>query len=379
LAEQMIDADLITYPTQTHPPARLRAMLVPSIAAEYACAAPADLDPSLISPAWRRMSEGVDRYATLPARHRARLLAVLGALAFYDEILRLQPTVDDGDLNCDDNWALIALSVANAHKKRRAGRGHLDLLARVAAAAPTTRLRLSAACSLAVDHCRVGDRDLSQARHWADLASGLHQRTSTGDTFVAALDASIYWRAVSFVSFLECDRSRTVMELDRAQAAADAAVAGDESQSVATRENHHPLLETRTKEALWLGDLDLALERAGRLAAHDPWDAKVRILHGDVLAKCGRIEDAVVAYAAAASLGPPYASAAWFKAGECHTRAGRPDQAAEAYFRSAAEDPSTMSPLIRLAEARSTDGERLARWARRELEARRLSLHVAMS
>ena len=47
-----------------------------------------------------------------------------------------------------------------------------------------------------------------------------------------------------------------------------------EAQELLYLENLHPVLESRTKEALWLGDLELALERARAVVELDRYDSK---------------------------------------------------------------------------------------------------------
>lgn len=376
VAQQLADPTLPTHPAQTHPPARFRDHLLASISPEHGCATPGELPPHLQTTLWAALLEATDRYGSAPAGIRARVLAVLGSLSFYPEVLRLQPDVDENRIAADPEWAVVALKVANARKKT-GGDDHLPLLARTARDAPGARLRLSAACSLAVEYSRPVLQDVTRARHWADVAADEHRQTQSGEPFVAALDESIYWRAVSFVSFLEGDRPRTVRELDAAEAAADAVPPQGHIEEVAWRENRHPLLETRTKEALWLRDFELATERAERLVAHDPWDAKVRLQLSDVHLRAGRHQHCAAALERAASLGPPYAAAAWFKLGLCREAADEPRMAAEAYFRSAAEDPSAVSPLVRLARADLRGSGAYRSWAQQELQHRTAAFPVA--
>ena len=72
----------------------------------------------------------------------------------------------------------------------------------------------------------------------------------------------------------------------------------------------HPVLESRTKEALWIGDLDLALSRALQVIDLDPYDLKAWLELGQVRLKRSETAQAAEAYATAAVLGPPASAVA---------------------------------------------------------------------
>jgi Flp pilus assembly protein TadD len=78
----------------------------------------------------------------------------------------------------------------------------------------------------------------------------------------------------------------------------------NEAQQIVAYENQNIVLESRTKEALWLGNLDLAEERARRLAQRDALDSKYQGELGEVLVKRGKIAEAAQAFHAAIRLGP---------------------------------------------------------------------------
>jgi tetratricopeptide (TPR) repeat protein len=108
-------------------------------------------------------------------------------------------------------------------------------------------------------------------------------------------------------------------------------------------ENLHPVLESRTKEAIWLGDLDLALARALRVVELDPYDSKSWLELGQVRRKRKELGAAAEAYAFAAVLGPPASAIARHMAGVCFRELDQPLLAAF-FFNSALNiDPLAMS------------------------------------
>jgi tetratricopeptide (TPR) repeat protein len=130
----------------------------------------------------------------------------------------------------------------------------------------------------------------------------------------------------------------------------------------------YALLESRTKEAMWLGELDLAEARARELVELTPLDAKARIELGEVLLERGQLEAAGVEYRTAARLGPPGTAIAWFMAGQCDEARGQLDLAFDAYLASTEADPLGVSAFERVAALASGLGvPALRTWALAQL------------
>jgi tetratricopeptide (TPR) repeat protein len=122
------------------------------------------------------------------------------------------------------------------------------------------------------------------------------------------------------------------------------AIAADAAQELKFRENLHPVMESRTKEALWLGDLDLALERALAVVDIDPYDSKAWLELGQVRLRRQELASAAETYAFAAVLGPPASAIARHMAAVCFRDLGQPLLAAF-FFKAAVEvDPLAISP-----------------------------------
>jgi cytochrome c-type biogenesis protein CcmH/NrfG len=132
--------------------------------------------------------------------------------------------------------------------------------------------------------------------------------------------------------------------MDIAEKHARAMAPADDAQQLLYLENLHPLMESRTKEALWLGDLDLALQRAQQVTEVDPYDSRVWLELGQVRLLRNEYALAAEAYAAAATLGPPSSGVGRHMAGLCFRQLGQPLLAAF-FFKSAIEvDPLAISP-----------------------------------
>jgi cytochrome c-type biogenesis protein CcmH/NrfG len=106
----------------------------------------------------------------------------------------------------------------------------------------------------------------------------------------------------------------------------------------------HALMESRTKEALWLGDMDLALARTLKVIDVDPYDSKAWAEVGEVHYLREEWQQAAEAYAVAAMLGPPASAVGRHLAGVCLRKLDQGGLAA-LLFKSALDfDPLGISP-----------------------------------
>ena len=132
--------------------------------------------------------------------------------------------------------------------------------------------------------------------------------------------------------------------MDLAEHYARAMVPADPAQELLYLENLHPVMESRTKEALWLGNLDLALTRAVRVIDVDPYDSRAWLELGQVRLRRKEHALAAEAYVVAATLGPPASAIARHMAGLCFRDLAQPLLAAF-FFKDAVElDPRAISP-----------------------------------
>lgn len=357
---------------QTHPSRRLRTDVVRASGLdEYAAPTPAALPEHLRTPRWRRLVEMVEGYADLDTEQQSRLLGVLGRLCYYPVILSLQGPVSERALRSDPASGRIAIKRANALQKLRPGE-HLVEFARIADLAGDRRVRLSAALSLVVQYSKHTYRDLDQVQRWADRALSDVDILDPESSFLDSIFASTLWRAVSLAAFHRGDRAQTVAQLDLAEAHARRFTPATPLEETLWGENLHPVLETRVKEALWLGDHELAEQRCRALVAHDRFDAKVHIQLGNLLSSRGRVEQARDAYAAAQRLGVPFAAVAAFYVGHCQELMGEYALAMDTYLEAYLRDPACVSSVMALGRlARRLGQLRLADWALTELNALR--------
>lgn len=135
---------------------------------------------------------------------------------------------------------------------------------------------------------------------------------------------------------------------------------------ISAQEMLYPVFESRTKEALWLEDLPLALERASRFVQMCPFDPRARLNLAQVLLEQEKIKEALTHYRAATQFGPPGTEVAWFMLGQCYEALGQNEDAINDYRMSLHYDPEGISnreAILRLkTENLTAEATLLRRW-----------------
>lgn len=190
---------------------------------------------------------------------------------------------------------------------------------------------------------------------WQERAdAALAHAVSRQDEFTAGLLTSRYYRALSFIPQRRGERAEVVHMMDLAERHARELNPQTEAEQLLYSENLHPVLESRTKEALWLGDLDLALERARAVVELDRYDSKTWAELGEIAMMRKEWSRAAEAYVVAAMLGPPASAVGRYMAGLCYRQLGQETLAAF-FFRDALEvDPLGISPRNALCQLPDT-------------------------
>jgi tetratricopeptide (TPR) repeat protein len=347
------DPRLPRFALQRALPRRFRAQfLAEARLTDYDVQDPRELALPLRSERWRALCDAIDAWPRQKAAERCRLVLLLHALCLYRFIADIVPERGDSvRLDCADGAELAYWRASACYVLGRPDRigeyEHADLAAFAAIAehaprdAPAT---LNAALKLLVHKAKIGAPATALATALAHVEPILAPVTAAADPFTHGLFLSRFYRAAAFVPQRRGDRAETVRLMDLAEAHALALAPKDDSEALAERENRHALFESRTKEALWLGDLDLALARAQHLVEIDPYDSKIWLELGQVRRRRDEPTLAAEAYLVAATLGAPATAIARHMAGLCFREAGLPAVAAY-FFRAAIDaDPGAIAP-----------------------------------
>lgn len=317
---------------------------------------PRQLRSPLRSARWRMMCEALDSWEHLTTDRQCRLVLLLHALCFYSLIATRIPGPPSVRISAGEDSSELAYWGASARyvlglPDRVADYGDADLsgfeliVARVPAHEPVA---LNAALKILTHKAKVGSPPDELVVWRARAERILDAVVAKSDDFTQELLVSRFHRAAAFVPQRGGHRSEVVRLMDLAERHARAMVPADPAQELLYLENLHPLMESRAKEALWLGDLDLALQRALDVVDLDTYDSRAWLELGQVRLRRKEYALAAEAYVVAATLGPPSSAIGRHMAGVCFRHLAQPLLAAF-FFQAALEtDPHAISPREQL-------------------------------
>lgn len=161
-------------------------------------------------------------------------------------------------------------------------------------------------------------------------------------------------RANAFVPFVAHDAAGTLRELEQAeqhQLAAETELPGDtetagdtgtagELSRLAWKDHAFPLYETIARTHLSLGNPTAAIAATDRLTALSPNDARAWDIRGQAFLRAGRLDEAIEAYRRAIPIGGLPVARAAFYLGWIHAQLGCQDEALSYYRLSERIDPT---------------------------------------
>jgi tetratricopeptide (TPR) repeat protein len=299
---------------------------------------------------WEALCRAVESWSDLAPNRQVRLAALLHALCFYRVTLKLtnhrpiRLTSADGVLLA--YWRASARYMAELPRHVReyssADMSAFERIARDGRRHPV--MQFLASIKLLVHEAKTRAR-LDVLRTAAARSEGLLAAAARGPSFYRRLYTSHFNRAVAMVSQAEAKPFDVARHMDLAERHARAMVPRSAAERVLRRENLHPVLESRLKEAIWRGQHERAVELARETVSIDPYDPKSWMELGEALALNDRLQEAAEAYASAAVLGPPASVIGLHMAGVCLKRAGSPQMAYTFFLQSVGRDPSAQASI----------------------------------
>lgn len=334
----------------------------------YRVTDPLNLPTEFRSARWQLMCDYLAHFAGLNRCQQADVMALLSSLCFYPAVATYVLPISAEELSSNESSTALAYARANARFMLNQDYdtpydiGEFEAIA--TNAPPGSIFRFNSLVHLIVQSARF-TKDVDAVEHWASVAlKEMDQFRSASDEFTFTLMMSRYYRAAAFAPQMRGDRAQLVREMDFAEEYAVALQRDTEVRRILADENLHPLMQSRTKEALWLGELDLAEHRARRAIEIDPLDPRARMEVGEVLVSLGKIAEAATFYRSAAELGPPGTAIAWYMAGECYETLGDLDHACDCFVSALRIDPLGISAANRLADlTKRTGNPALNCWA----------------
>ena len=337
---------------RTLPPVFRTQLLTECGQPEFLVTDPRELPSRLRSGRWSSVCEALDHWPDLPVGRQRALVLLLHALCLYEPVLELIPDFDgrlpDGDPAAIDliYWRASARYVLGAPSRiSDYGAADMSVFEAIALDAPEVfPAGFNAAVKLVAHKAKTG-APVSELSRWrARLERALADALSGADGFTKDLLQSRFHRVVAFLPQRRRSRAEVVRAMDLAERHARRLKPRTRAQELIVLENLHPVMESRTKEALWLEKTSLARKRALEVTRLDPYDSKAWVELGQVHMVRKEWAQAAEAYVAAAMLGPPASALGRHMAGVCFRRCGL-DRLAGFLFKETLEiDPLGISP-----------------------------------
>jgi tetratricopeptide (TPR) repeat protein len=358
------------------PPA-FRRQLVDEAGTSYALNDPRELSEELRTLRWRELCQMLDGWDRLSLDCKCRLASLLHSMCLYGPLLALiQESVLQVE-HAEPKAVELAFWQASArfmqglrHGTARYHDADMSVFERIARRATHAVLANFNATAMVFVHKAKTGAALSELCEWAKRYEAALVRAVDGlDEFNANLLTSRFYRGVGFLPQRRGNRSGVIQTMDLAERHARAMQPATAAQRILYRENLHALFESRTKEALWLGDRKQALARSLEVTEVDPYDSKAWVELGEVRHLRKELQEAAQAYIVAATLGPPADAVGRHMAGLCYRELGQ-DLLAALLFKDALElDPLGISPRQEISELPPTVVlKALMDWARNTVE-----------
>jgi tetratricopeptide (TPR) repeat protein len=345
-----IDLDSPHFVSQRALPPGFRLQLAKEAGEPYVFTHPSELGEGLRTARWRALCDALRAWDGLSGETKCRLALLLHGMCLYRPLLTLIPShlsVCEAS-PCDVDLAFLRASAGfmDGLRHRTAEYAHADLsvFEDIALNAHQATVRFNAVAIVFVHKAKTHAPlpDLSQ---WAmHFENALSLAIAGADDFTKDLFTSRFFRGLGFLPQRRGDKKEVLRIMDLAESHALRMRPATPAQRILYRENLHALMESRTKEALWLEDKEQALDRALKVIEVDPLDSKAWMERGDVHFHRKELQEAAQAYATAAMLGPPASAAGRHMAAVCFRELGQ-DLLASLFFRDTLEiDQLGISP-----------------------------------
>lgn len=291
----------------------------------YAPSDPRELPEVVRTDRWRALCDGVESWRGLSQERKCRLAVLLHCMCFYRPLVTLIPEAGFEARRADPDAVQLAFWRASAKymdglPNRTSDYDDADtsvfedIALNAQHCAPTVFI---ATAKVFVHKAKTG-AELAELAEWSKHLEKAHARATRGvDEFTTELFTSKFYRGTGFLPQRLGDRSEVVRTMDLAERHALKMKPLTPGQELLYRENLHAVMESRTKEALWLGDMEQALARSLKVIDVDPYDSKAWAELGEVRYLRKEWQEAAQAYAVAAMLGPPASAVGRHMAGVC--------------------------------------------------------------
>ncbi|MEM7052772.1 MAG: hypothetical protein AAF604_24115 [Acidobacteriota bacterium] len=332
-----------------------------------------DLAENLRTPQWAKLTELTREYRYLSDPQKILTTNLLVKLCLYREVIwknrHITPT-DNPESSLKSQLAYkIAISRYMLDLDYGESNGGLELLKALSYECKKgTKTRADSLYQLVVYYGKIAPN----RRLVSELEPMLTESTEAlkgvvSDQEYLALTSRCH-RSAAFSPMLQNNRELVRLKMDMAEEAALAMSRKSTLERLCADEILQPVYESRSKEAIWNKDFDLAESWARKSLKIDSQNPRSWLELGEILLLKSKIKDATNAYLRARSLGPPGTEIATFMAGQCFESLAQPERALELYLAALEIDPGGLTSAKGALRVAKLIGNRaIASWAESHL------------
>jgi len=228
----------------------------------YVVTDPRRLSENLRSDRWRRLCVALDKWTFLRGDEKCRLVSLLHSMCLYQTLLDLIPHDHFEAGRAAPETLQLAFWRASAHfihdlpeRTSDYNTADMSVFEDIALNAPTAVPECFNATAKVFVHKAKTCCEIADLVRWSKRFEKALVHTIAGaDKFTTGLFTSRFYRGLGFLPQLAGDRNEVKRTMDLAESHARNIKPGTSAQLLLYRENIHAVMESRTKEALWLGD-----------------------------------------------------------------------------------------------------------------------------
>lgn len=325
-----------------------------------------NLEESMQTDEWRYLVDYIGNYQILSTKSKAVVLRLLCKLCMYDQVLCLENGFSQA---CATDQAIVEMcywvSVAKyaLWLDGRHSDYSINLFKEVREISKRPCLsRIDATYQMVVQSVKH-QYDLQATEYWQDVhAKELDNIQGEVSDFVFGQLKSRFHRVGGFIPQMKEDKVAVASEMELAEKAARDLFKYQSSSDerldvyqICAKEMLHPVLESRTKEALWLGDIEKAHSRVVEMTKISPTDSRAFLQLGEVLIEMEKYNEAIRAYQRAAIVAPPGGEVAHFMLAQLNKRNGDSTEAVNNLIKSISWDIEGVSSVEMLKEEVDSD------------------------
>lgn len=315
--------------------------------AAYNVQTPLDLSKELRTDRWQELCDLVGDFSGLRPYIQVKVARILNRMCFFSLTRALIAADTVNRAHQAESVSMLAWLRAFAGYKIWLDGGDTDYdlteFEELSKVAPVGLAKINPLYQMVVQNVKHGG-DLGATEYWQEKhAVAIEEARPDLDRHDYLMAISRSHRVAGFIPQMKRDKVGTVREMDLAEDYARQMDFGTALQRAYAKELMYPVGESRVKEALWIGDLDLALRRAIRQRDAHLLDARVWVQCGEVYVAREELEEALECFREGIRLSPPGGDTARFMAGQCLEYLGDLNAALDAYLGALRIDPLGIS------------------------------------